>query len=150
MLHIFITESTTFWYQNTAQRWDHKYFWELQIKWICILQLIRYYSYILADLVFMVTIHYPTESWTTDLVLLQGNSKSATELIQRVDTLVIQILCLCLVATETFLHERLSSLLQVNVRMRLQFYVLNIFLYLNKKYPYIPAFSLQINVSCLN
>ena len=98
----------------------------------------------------MVTIHYPTESWTTDLVLLQGNSKSATELIQRVDTLVIQILCVCLVATETFLHERLSSLLQVNVRMRLQFYVLNIFLYLNKKHPYIPAFSPQINVSCLN
>ena len=147
---MFITESTIFWYQNTAQRWNHKYFWELQIKWICILQLIRYYSYILADLVFMVTIHYPTESWTTDLVLLQGNSKSATELIQRVDTLVIQILCLCLVATETFLHERLSSLLQVNVRMRLQFYVLNIFRYLNKKHPYIPAFSLQINVSCLN
>ena len=98
----------------------------------------------------MVTIHYPTESWTTDLVLLQGNSKSATELIQRVDTLVIQIFCLCLVATEPFLHERLSSLLQVNVRMRLQFYVLYMFLYLNKKYPYIPAFSLQINVSCLN
>ena len=75
----------------------------------------------------MATIHYPTESWTTDLVLLQGNSKSATELIQRVDKLVIRILCLCLVATEIFMAELLSSLSQGNVCMRLQFYVLNIF-----------------------
>ena len=73
----------------------------------------------------MVTIHCPAESWTTDLLLLQGNFKFATELKQRIDKLVIQILILCLVA-------KLSRLPQVNVCMRMQFFVLNIFLYLNK------------------
>lgn len=38
------------------------------------------------DLIFMVTIHYPTQSWSQELVY--GSTPAAIELLQRVEKLV--------------------------------------------------------------